>query len=77
MSALSDVLAARRAQLASAPPEVRLLYASEVDRLYRLREGTAHALCAAGGIRCAKRSRAGRIAFLIAPDDAAKAWGPQ
>lgn len=60
-----------------APPIERLLSTGEVDRLFRLREGTAYALCRAGRIRCAKRSIRGRDAFFVSPTDANTEWGPK
>lgn len=60
-----------------APPMERLLTTSEVDRLFRLKHGTARLAAEAGDIKSAKRERGGHACYLIAPDDAREMWGPK
>ena len=42
-------------KLSTPKPSVALHFAAEVDRLYRLREGTAHTAAAGGTVRSVKR----------------------
>lgn len=53
----------------------RLLTCTEVDRVFRLRKGTAREAAAAGLVPCAKRERGGKETFLIDPADARAEWG--
>lgn len=56
---------------------VEMLYAHEVDRLYRLKNGTAAQCAAAGAVPSRADSRSGRPCRLIASDDARRMWGPR
>ncbi len=60
-----------------APPIEQLLSTGEVDRLFRLKDGTAFRTCQAGLLRCAQRSMRGRTTYFIAPSDANALWGPK
>lgn len=51
--------------------EEQMLFPSEVDAMYRLREGTAARDCREGRLPASPRKpRRGRMAFAIHPDDA-------
>jgi hypothetical protein len=62
---------------AGAVEAAQMLTCTEIDRLFRLRHGTARAAAAAGEIRCRVQPRGGKTSYLIALSDARDAWGPR
>lgn len=55
----------------------RLMTCTEVDRIFRLKHGTARAAAEAGLLPSATRERGGHTCYLIAPQDAREMWGPK
>jgi len=76
MTIHDEVAIARRAKPTS-PVPFQLLYAYEVDRLFRLRHGTAHRDAALHLIPSTTRQRGSRTCYLISLADATEHWGPK
>lgn len=65
----------RLARLQASPVRDPMLTAGQVDRLYRLRKGTAAAHCRTGALSHTTRKGRRSETFLIDPKDAARAFG--